>query len=201
MTRIRRAAVLIGVVPAVMIAAAIPASATFRDSAAVPTTSIGTTTVAAPAAVTVDDWCLTTTTTEKRTTYRDPSTGATTQTGYSWSRSEARNTYNEQSNVTTTAVDPANPNVTTSTTVTKTTDLIVNVWWTASGSRGVSGYAVAAHPYGGAGQVMAQTSATATSTGARVSAYNLDYAATLSVTTLTSYGWTAQSAQTAKLSC
>jgi hypothetical protein len=200
MTAIRRALVLIGLMLAVMIGAAIPASAAFADFATV-TTSVSTGTVAAPAAVTVDDYCLTTTTTEKRTTYRDPSTGAITQTGYSWSRSEARNSFNEQSNVTTSAADPADPNLTTSTTVTKSTDLVVNMSWTASASRGVSGYVVSAHPYSGAGQAMAQTAATTTWASGRVSAYNLDYAATLSVTTLTSYGWTAQSAQTARLSC
>lgn len=200
MTTTRRVLILIGLMLAVTIGAAIPASATFADSATVATT-VATGTVAPPASITVDDYCLTTTTTEKRTTYRDPATGVTTQTGYTWTRSEARNTYNEQSTVTNSVADPTDPNRTTSTTVTKSTDLVVNLSWTASASRGVSGYVVSAHPYGGPGQAMAQTPPTTTSTGSRVSAYNLDYAATLSVTTLTSYGWTAQSAQTARLSC
>jgi hypothetical protein len=199
MTGIRRALVLIGLTVAVMVGAAIPASATFADTAEV-TATVGTVKVAAPATVTVDDYCLTTTTTERRTTYTDPSTGATTQTGYSWTTSEARNTYNEQSSVPTT-VDGPGLNEKTTTTVTKSTDLVVNLSWTASASRGVSGYVVSAHPYGGAGQPLAQTPASTTWAGARVSAYNLDYAATLTVTTLTSYGWTAQSAQTARLSC
>jgi len=200
MTGIRRALILVGLTPAIMIGAAIPASATFADTAKV-TASIGTVKVAPPASITVDDYCLTKTTTEKRTTYTDPSTGVTTQTGYSSTTSEARNTYNEQSTVTTSEADPVDPNTKTSTTVTKSTDLVVNLSWTASPSRGVSGYVVSAHPYGGPGQAMAQTPATLTSTGSRVTAYNLDYAATLTVTTLTSYGWTAQSAQTARLSC
>ena len=200
MTTTRRALVLIGLTLAVMIGAAIPASATFADSVKV-STSVATGTVAAPASVTVDDYCVTTTTTEKRTTYTNPSTGVITQTGYSWTTSEARNTFNEQSSVTTSEVDPVDANTKTSTTVTKSTDLVVNMSWTASASRGVSGYVVSAHPYGGAGQAMAQTAATTTWASGRVSAYNLDYAATLSVTTLTSYGWTAQSAQTARLAC
>jgi len=199
MTGIRRALILVGLTPAIMIGAAIPASATFADTVTV-TATVGTVKVAAPGAVAVDYYFLNTTTTEKRTTYTDPSTNVTTQTGYSSTTSEARNTYNEQSSVPTT-VDGPGLNEKTTTTVTKSTDLVVNLSWTASASRGVSGYVVSAHPYGGPGQPMAQTSAATTSAGARVTAYNLDYAATLTVTTLTSYGWTAQSAQTARLSC
>jgi len=199
-TTIRRALILTGVTFAITIGAAIPASAGFADAVKV-TPTVTTAVIAPPTSITLDDYCLTTTTTEKRTSYRNPTTGVTTQTGYSSTRTEARNTYNEQSTVTTSAADPVDPNVTTATTVTKSTDLVVNLSWTASTSRGVSGYVVSAHPYGGPGQAMAQTPATLTSTGSRVTAYNLDYAATLTVTTLTSYGWTAQSAQTARLSC
>ncbi|WP_324276475.1 hypothetical protein [Blastococcus brunescens] len=200
MTGIRRVLILIGLTLLVTVGAAIPASATFTESATVPPASIATGTVAAPGWVSVDDYCITRTTTTKRTVYTDPVTGVQTQTAYSSTWSEARNTYNEQSSVPTTVAGPG-AYETTTTTVTKATDLVVNLSWGASGSRGVSGYVVSAHPYGGAGTAMAQTPATQTWMGARVTAYYLDYAATLSVTTLTSYGWTKQSAQTARLSC
>jgi hypothetical protein len=200
MTTTRRVLVLIGLTLALMVGAAIPASATFVATVTA-TPTVATAVIAPPSAITLDDYCLTTTTTQKRTYRTDPATGAATQTGYSSTTSEARNTYNEQSNVTTTQVDPVDPTVKTDTTVIKSTDLVVNVSWTASTSRSISGYVVSAHPFGGPGQAMAQTSASTTWAGARVTAYNLDYAAALSVTTLTSYGWTAQSAQTARLSC
>ena len=73
--------------------------------------------------------------------------------------------------------------------------------WTASASRGLSGYLVKAHLNDGTVYPMAQTVAGTLSTSQSVDAGNLVYQPRLSVTTLTSYGWTAQSALTGYVSC
>jgi hypothetical protein len=142
-TAARRILIPIGLAVAVTVAASAPASATYADVAAVPTT-IATGTVAAPAAINVNDSC---------------------------------------------------------TTTTRNTDLSVTASWTASASRGVSGYLANAHLNDGTVYPMAQTAPAVLSTSANVDADYLTYAPRLSVTTLTTYGWTATTAQTPVLSC
>jgi hypothetical protein len=200
MTSTRRILILIGLTLAVTIGAAIPASATFADSASIPTTTLGTGTVAAPASVTVTDSCVTTTTTTSQTTRTDPVTGEVTTTPPVSTTTTATSTSNIQGTTTSTTPGPGE-NETTTTTVTNTTELVVDLTWSASPSRDVSGYVVSAHLYGGAGLPMAQLPATTTSAGARVDANYLGYRPSLSVTTLTSYGWTATTSQTAVLAC
>jgi hypothetical protein len=200
MTGTRRALVLIGLTLTVMIGAAIPASATFTDSATV-TTTVGTGTVAAPTALKVTNSCVTTTTTVRRTTYTNPWTGATTQTSYSsWTTRAASNT-NVQGTTTTTVAGPG-ANETTTTTVTRNTDLHVTLSWSASTSRGVTGYAVSAHlgPYNSVAPLLSTDAAT-TSVSRIEDADMLSYQPSLFVTTQTSYGWTADSVRTAVLSC
>jgi hypothetical protein len=79
--------------------------------------------------------------------------------------------------------------------------LSVSASWAASGSRGVNGYLVNAHLADGSAYPMAQTAAGTLSTGQIVDADNLSYQPRLSVTTLTSYGWTAQTAVSGYISC
>jgi hypothetical protein len=184
MTAKRRILILIGLTVAVIAGASLPASATYADTAAVATT-IATGTVAAPASVTVNDTCTTTTTVVRRTVYTNPGTGEQIQTAYS----------------STTTVAGPGPNETTTTTTTKNTDLSVTASWAASGSKGVSGYLVTAHLNNGTTYAMAQTTPGVLTTSAGVDADYLSLQPRLSVTTLTTYGWTATTAQTPVLSC
>src|SRR3954447_1432412 len=199
MTIARRIAVLIGLTVAIVVGASLPASAAFAGSMTVPTT-ITAITVAAPATVTVNDSCTTTTTVVKRTVYTDPSTGVQTQTAYSSTTTYATSTTNVQSSTSSTAAGPG-LNETTTTTTTKNTDIAVTASWSASASRGVNGYLVNAHLSDGTVYPMAQTAAGTLSTSSTVDADNLVYQPRLSVTTLTTYGWTARSALTGYVSC
>ena len=195
---IRRMLTVVGLTGAVTASASVPAWAAFADSAKVSTT-IATTTVAAPASVTVNDYCVTTTTTVTDTYAINPGNGYSTLMSSSTSTSTAVSTSNVQG--TTTSTVPGAANTSTTTTVTKNTDLHVTASWTASGSRGVNGYGVTAHLVDGTAYPMAQTTAGTLSTSQTVDADNLAYQPRLSVTTLTNYGWTAQSALTGYISC
>ena len=199
MTAIRRILTLIVLTAAVIGGASVPAWAAFGDSAKVSTT-ITTTTVAAPASLTITDSCTTTTTTVTQTVSTNPGTGAATTTYYNSTTSSAVSGSNVQSTTSSTVAGPG-PLETTTTTVTKNTMLSVSVSWPASGSRGVSGYLVNAHLSDGSTFLMAQNAAGTLSTSQVVDADNLAYQPRLSVTTLTSYGWTAQSAISGYISC
>ena len=198
MTGIRRVLVLIGLTVAVMIGAAIPASATFADMAKV-TATVGTLTVAAPTGVVLTDSCITTTTTTKRTVRTDPVTGAQTVTANTTTTSTAASTSNVQGTTSTTAAGP-NAYESTTTTVTKNTNLHVTLSWTASPSRGVNGYVVQAN-LGAYNQVAPVLSTTATSVTAVEDADQLALQPSLIVTATTTYGWTADSLRTAVLAC
>jgi hypothetical protein len=198
----RRVLTVLGLTLAVTVGgASLPASADFADSAAVPTTTIATGTVAAPAWVSITDSCATTTTTVRRTVHTDPVTGVQTQTAYS----STSNTVPSSTNVNYySSVPVAGPglNETTTTTVTQNTMLSVTATWAASTtSRGLSGYLANAHLGDGSVFPMAQTAVGVHTTSATVDADYLAYQPRLSVTTLTSYGWTASTAPTPVLSC
>ena len=75
------------------------------------------------------------------------------------------------------------------------------VSWTASTSRGVTGYVVRAHFADGSTLEMGQTEAATTSVSFSTDQSWLDGQPRLTVTTLTGYGWTAASPQTAVLTC
>jgi hypothetical protein len=200
MTAARRILILIGLTVAVIAGASVPASADFADFAPVPTTTIATDTVTAPAWISVNDSCATTTTTVKRTVYTDPVTLVQTQTVYSSTSSTVTSTSNVNYYSSTSEAGPG-LNETTTTTVTQNTTLSVTAWWAASASRGVSGYLVNAHLGDGSVIPMAQTASSVLTTGATVDADYLAYAPRLSVTTLTTYGWTATTAPTPVLAC
>jgi hypothetical protein len=73
--------------------------------------------------------------------------------------------------------------------------------WTASGARSVSGYLVTVYFSDGFKQTV-QLGPTATSWSSSISTYNVTaYSVQYSVTTQTSYGWTAESDRTARFSC
>src|SRR5688572_24822317 len=158
MTRTRRVLTLIGLAVAITVTGTLPASATFSETVAVPTT-IATGTVAAPASITVNDWCQTV-----ATTTVDPVTGVST-TSYSYLYHAA-------------------------------------ITWPASTTtRGVIGYRAIAHLNNGTSVVMTETTATNRSANASVDQAYLAYQPRISIVTLTSYGWTAESAKTPVLAC
>jgi hypothetical protein len=201
MTRTPRILLLAALTFALMIGGPVPAWAGFSASSALPTTTISSGTVAAPATLTIDDYCRTTTTTVRRTVRTDPVTGVQTQTAYSSTSSTTTSTSNVQSS---SATSTAGPGVdeTTTTTVTVNTDLVVSVTWPASTTvRGVSGYLVNAHLVDGSSFTMAQTDAVSRIAGGTVDADYLYYQPRLSVTTLTTYNWTATTPVSRVLSC
>ncbi|GAA3180075.1 hypothetical protein GCM10010531_37660 [Blastococcus jejuensis] len=199
MTTTRRILTLAGLVLAVIVGTTIPASATFADSTSAPTMTIATGTVAAPTGLWLNDYCVTTTTTVRRTVYTDPVTGVQTQTAYSSSSSTATSTTNVQSSVSTPVAGPG-ANETTTTTVSKNTNLHVTFGWTASPSPRVTGYLISAF-LGIDGSTAPLLTTTATSVSQVNDADMLYYQPRLKVTTLTAYGWTADSGLTALLSC
>jgi hypothetical protein len=199
MNIVRRGLLLVPLTAAVVLGASVPAWAAFGDTVTVPT-AITTVTVAAPATVTVKNSCTTATTVVRRTMYTNPSTGVQTQTAYSSTTTYAASSSNVQSSTTSSVAGPG-ANETTTTTTTKNTDLTVTASWTASGSRGVNGYLVKAHLNDGTAYTMAQTAAGTLSASSTADADNLAYQPRLSVTTLTSYGWSTQSALTGYVSC
>jgi hypothetical protein len=199
MITIRRVATVVGLTLAVIVGASIPASAGFADSVATAHT-VGTLTVAAPASLTIVDSCATTTTVVRRTVHTDPTTGAQWQTAYSSTSNTVGSSTNVNYSNTTTAAGPGLYETTTTTT-TQNTMLTVTASWPASGSRGVSGYVVNAHLYDGSVYPMVQNAAGVLFTSQTVDADNLALQPRLSVTTLTSYGWTAQSAVSGYITC
>jgi hypothetical protein len=199
MNTVRRGLLLVPLTVAVILGASVPAWAAFGDPVKV-STAITTVTVAAPATVTVNDSCTTTTTTTTTTVSTNPGTGVQTTTYYNSTTSTATSGSNVQG-TTTSSVPGPGPLETTTTTVTKNTMLTVSASWTASGSRGVNGYLVNAHLSDGTVYAMAQTAAGTLSASSTADADNLAYQPRLSVTTLTSYGWSTQSALTGYLSC
>jgi ABC-type phosphate transport system substrate-binding protein len=155
MTGIRRALVLIGLTVAVMVGAAIPASATFADTVTVKT-SIATQSVPAPARPTVTLQCWST---------QNPTTGV-------WSH-----------------------------------DFRATVKWTAvPTTRNHTGYALVANT-GGLKQEMDRVGTAAVNgvvtyvSATMPQSYLSTYRPTLSISTLTSHGWTAESPQTGVLAC
>lgn len=89
-------------------------------------------------------------------------------------------------------------------TVTRCHPLYVDVtvsWPASTTKRDVSGYRVTAYLNDGSTAVVAQTDAATRSTSATVSRSYLNYQPRVTVTTLTSYGWSTESARSAVISC
>lgn len=202
MIRLRRSVLLLVVTAAAVLAAALPANATFADSAATAVQpAIGTLTVAGPTNVKVDTSCVTTTVVTQRSYFVDPSSGATTQTSFSQSTSTAASSWNVASDTTVRTDGPGNNQYTTTRTV-KDTELYATLRWKASSSRGVTGYTMTAFLYGGAQTVdMGTAAATDTSYTGQYDASVVNYQARLSMVTQTSYGWTAPGAMSNIVTC
>jgi uncharacterized membrane protein len=79
-------------------------------------------------------------------------------------------------------------------------DLTVT-WPATTTARGVTGYLVMAHLNDGRSVVMARTDAATRTVYARLDRSYLNSERTLSVITLTRYGWTAETPRTATLAC
>ncbi|MGZ4537540.1 MAG: hypothetical protein ACXVX8_04880 [Blastococcus sp.] len=78
----------------------------------------------------------------------------------------------------------------------------VTVSWDASASRGVSGYTVRAYRSDGQVTIVAQTDATTTTADTTVDKLSIgSTSVTFAVTTLTSYGWTAESPRSGQMTC
>ncbi|WP_040337126.1 hypothetical protein [Candidatus Blastococcus massiliensis] len=96
---------------------------------------------------------------------------------------------------------PANVNVTvTYCHPVHTVDVTVS-WPASTTTRGVTGYRVNAYLNDGSTVVVAQTDAATRSVSATVARSYLTLQPRVSVTTLTSYGWTTESARSAVISC
>ena len=155
MTGIRRVLILIGLTLAVTVGAAIPASATFGETVALPRTTVGTDTVAATAKPTVTTECW---------SVQDPTTLA--WTGY----------------------------------------FRATVTWTAVTTKNHSGYALMVKPRGDKVE-MGRTGTGAVDGVVTYTSAVLpqDYLETfrpkLSIRTLTSHGWTADSPQSKQITC
>jgi hypothetical protein len=81
-------------------------------------------------------------------------------------------------------------------------DATVTLNWSASTSTRVSGYRIRVHFGGGAYQDQTTLAATATTwSGTTPVFYVNNYTMTFTVWTLTQYGWTAESAHTARILC
>ena len=102
--------------------------------------------------------------------------------------------------VATTTVGP--PTNLTSRTKCVGNDATVTLTWNASTAPRVSGYRIRVHFGGGAYQDQTTVAATATTwTGTTPVIYVNNYTMTFTVWTLTQYGWTAESAPTARIVC
>ncbi len=200
MNRIRRTAVLLGLATSVVVGSTVPASATFSE----PVTTAATLraiTVAPPTGLVPTTICTTATTTVTKTVYTDPATGAKSTTSSNSSTARTTSSSNVQGTTTQTVAGPG-ANETTTTTVTKNTDMSVSLRWTGSSTRGVTGYVVSAYlGVNGSATPLVTTGSGTTSVTQTQDADALAYSPSLLVTTQTSYGWTATSARTAVLSC
>ena len=74
-------------------------------------------------------------------------------------------------------------------------------WPASTTARGVTGYRVMAHLGNGQSEVLGSTTATSRSVSTTVDRTYLDHQPRVSVITLTSYGWTAETPPSAVLAC
>jgi hypothetical protein len=122
-------------------------------------------------------------------TYRDSAEMATAIT----TATVAPPTQVEAKATCTTTVDPS--------TGATTTTVQAKVEWHGSATPGVSGYRVTVHLANGTSSVVAQTGATGDEIFPDVDPAYLSQRPRYSITTLTGYGWTAESPKTGVLSC
>jgi hypothetical protein len=198
MTRIRRSVLLLVLSIAAVLAAALPADATFADSAPVVVKpAIGTLTVEGPGSVRVDTSCVTTTTVIKKVF--DSTTNAFVSS--SQTSSVASSTTNVESDTTVRTDNAPVVGQYTLTQTIKDTMLYATARWKGSSTRGVTGYQMTAFLNSGVAVPMDNAPANATSTDGQYDASVMNYGARLSMVTLTSYGWTAPGALSNVVTC
>ncbi|SDO28205.1 hypothetical protein [Geodermatophilus sp. DSM 45219] len=182
---------------AVLVAGTTAASAAFSDSAALPAMTVGTGAVAPATNVRVDVSCVTTTTVVQLT-YTVYGWGAQL-TGYSAWSSTASAKSNVESDVTVREDGPRGNQYTTTRT-TKDTELYASLKWTRSVSPRVTGYRMTAHTVAGDFD-MGGTGPNATEMTARYDADVVDLGATLTIDTVTDYGWIGTSKASNTVKC
>ena len=199
MTATRRLLVLLALtVVAVLGAGSTAANATFSDSAALRSMSIGTGTVAPATNVRIETTCTTTTTVIQRT-FHVTGWGAVWQVGYSQTSSTATSKSNVESDVTTRTEGPGANQYSTTQTI-KDTELYATARWDLSTSSRVVGYRMTAHTTLGP-VLIGEPGPVATSMTRQYDAEVLQYQPRLSIDTLTDYGWVGTSQLTKPVTC
>ncbi len=199
MTATRRLLVLLALtVVAVLGAGSTAANATFSDSAALRSMSIGTGTVAPATNVRIETTCTTTTTVIQRS-FHTTGSGAVWQTGYSQTSSTTTSKSNVESDVTTRTDGPGVNQYSTTQTI-KDTELYATARWDLSTSSRVAGYRMTAHttlePV-----LIGEPGPVTTSMTRQYDAEVLEYQPRLSIDTLTDYGWVGTSQLTKPVTC
>ena len=199
MTATRRLLVLLALtVVAVLGAGSTAANATFSDSAALRSMSIGTGTVAPATNVRIETTCTTTTTVIQRT-FHMTGWGAVWQVGYSQTSSTATSKSDVESDVTT-RTDGPGVNQYTTTQTTTDTELYATARWDLSTSARVTGYRMTAHTIYGP-VVIGEPGPVTTSMSRQYDAIVLSWNPRLSIDTLTDYGWIGTSQLTKPVTC
>ena len=199
MTATRRLLVLLALtVVAALGAGSTAANATFSDSAALRSMSIGTGTVAPATNVRIETTCTTTTTVIQRT-FHVTGWGAVWQVGYSQTSSTATSKSNVESDVTTRTEGPGANQYSTTQTI-KDTELYATARWDLSTSSRVVGYRMTAHTTLGP-VLIGEPGPVATSMTRQYDAEVLQYQPRLSIDTLTDYGWVGTSQLTKPVTC
>ena len=199
MTATRRLLVLLALtVVAVLGAGSTAANATFSDSAALRSMSIGTGTVAPATNVRIETTCTTTTTVIQRT-FHTTGWGAVWQVGYSQTSSTITSRSNVESDVTTRTDGPSVNQYSTTQTI-KDTELYATARWDLSTSSRVVGYRMTAHTTLGP-VLIGEPGPVTTSMTRQYDAEVLQYQPRLSIDTLTDYGWVGTSQLTKPVTC
>ncbi|SDY87378.1 hypothetical protein SAMN05660209_03922 [Geodermatophilus africanus] len=191
-------ALVVGAALAVaLLAAETPAAnATFSDSAAARSVSVGTGTVAPATQVRVDASCLATTTVITRTFQTYP--WGIQQTSYSATSTTASSRSNVELDETV-RTDGANGQYTTTRTI-KDTELYATARWDLSTSARVTGYRVTAHTIYGP-VMIGEPGPVTTSMTRQYDASVTGWSPRLSIDTLTDYGWVGTSRSSNVVTC
>ena len=193
-----RALVVVAALAVPVLGAGAPAAnATFSDSAALPSMSVGTGTVAPATRVRIDTSCITTTIVIKQT-YTPNSWGGYSQTGYSQTSTISTSKSDVESDETV-RTDGLNGQYTTTRTI-KDTELYATARWDLSTSARVTGYRMTAHTIYGP-VVIGEPGPVTTSMSRQYDAGVLSWNPRLSIDTLTDYGWIGTSQLTKPVTC
>ena len=194
-----RALVVVAALAVPVLGAGAPAAnATFSDSAALKSMSVGTGTVAPATQVRIDTSCITTTIVIQRT-FQTTAAGVVWQTSYSQTSSTATSKSDVESDVTTRTDGPGVNRYTTTQTI-KDTELYATAHWDLSTSARVTGYRMTAHTIYGP-VVIGEPGPVTTSMSRQYDASVLSWNPRLSIDTLTDYGWIGTSQLTKPVTC